>query len=167
MEKKIEYYFKKKKKKKLEYNNMRAEALKHVDTTMNNSRVTDNTLILDNNLSNNNQEKYDDNEEGEDIEAEYFNILDEIEKDDDIALIDEGEEKKVEKKNIAFSTSDKGKENPLSKTSREEFENIEKKFNEDYALKYILLAVSALFADLTLFTISDFPCSKHILHFIK
>ena len=40
------------------------------------------------------------------------------------------------KKNIAFSTSDKGKEKPLSKTTREDFENIEKKFNEDYALKY-------------------------------
>ena len=53
-------------------------------------------------------------------------------------MIDEGEEKKVEKKNIAFSTSDKGKENPLSKTSREDFENIEKKFNEDYALRYIV-----------------------------
>ena len=35
-------------------------------------------------------------------------------------------------------SSDKGKDNPLSKTSREDFENIEKKFNEDYALKYIV-----------------------------
>ena len=46
--------------------------------------------------------------------------------------------KKLKKKKIAFSTSDKGKDNPLKKTTREEFENIEKKFNEDYALKYIV-----------------------------
>ena len=64
--------------------------------------------------------------------------MNEIEKDDDMILIDDDNEKKVEKKNIAFSTSDKGKEKPLSKTTREDFENIEKKFNEDYALKYIV-----------------------------
>ena len=40
------------------------------------------------------------------------------------------------KKNIALSTSDKGKEKPLLKTTREDFENIEKILNEVYALKH-------------------------------
>ena len=55
-----------------------------------------------------------------------------------MVLVDEEDEKKVEKKVIDFSSSDKGKDNSLSITSREDFENIEKKFNEDYALKYIV-----------------------------
>lgn len=100
------------------------------------SRVIDDTLNSLDNTLNLNIPKIDDEEE--EIKDDVFNILDEIEKDDDIALIDEEDGKKVEKKNFAFSTSDKGKEKPLSKVSRENFENIEKNFNEDYALKYIV-----------------------------
>ena len=65
--------------------------------------------------------------------------MNEIEKDEDMLLVDETEEKKVEKKNIAFSTSDKGKDNPLSKTSREDFENIEKNLMKIMHLNTLLI----------------------------
>ena len=136
MEQKIALDFQNDLKKKIEYNNIKAEAIKHIDTTKNMSRIIDDTLNSLDNTLNLNIQKIDDEEE--EIKDDVFNILDEIEKDDDIALIDEEDGKKVEKKNIAFSTSDKGKEKPLSKVSRENFENIEKNFNEDYALKYIV-----------------------------
>jgi len=74
----------------------------------------------------------------EEEKEEIFDILNEIEEDIDIDLVKEEKENKVDKKAIAFSTSDKAKDKPLSKASREDFENIEKKFNEDYALKYIV-----------------------------
>ena len=136
MEQKIAFDFQNDLKKKIEYNNIKAEAIKHIDTTMNMSRVIDDTLNSLDNTLNINIQKIDDEEE--EIKDDVFNILEEIEKDEDIALIDEEDGKKVEKQNIAFSTSDKGKEKPLSKVSRENFENIEKNFNEDYALKYIV-----------------------------
>jgi len=137
MEQKIAFDFQNDLKKKIEFNNIKAEAIKQIDT-MNMTRIIDDTINSLDNTQNNNNNNQKNSQEEEENEEDYFNILDEIEKDDDIALIDEEEEKKVEKKNVAFSTSEKGKEKPLSKASREDFENIEKKFNEDYALKYIV-----------------------------
>jgi len=134
MEQKIKLDFQNDLKKKIEFNNIRAEAIKHIDT-LNLTRIIDDTInSLDNNSNINNQKV--DADEGEEIK--FDDLLNEVEKDDDMLLIDEGDAKKVEKKAIAFSASDKGKDNPLSKTSREDFENLEKKFNEDYALKYIV-----------------------------
>ena len=63
--------------------------------------------------------------------------MNKIEKDEDLVLVEEEDDKKIDKKIIAFS-SKKGKDKPLSKTTREQFDNLEKKFNEDYALKYIV-----------------------------
>ena len=136
MEQKIAFDFQNDLKKKIEYNNIKAKAIKHIDTTMNMSRIIDDILNSLDNTLNINIQKVDDEEE--EIKEDVFNILYEIEKGNDIALIDEENGRKFEKKNIAFSTSDKGKEKRLSKMSRENFENIEKNFNEDYALKYIV-----------------------------
>ena len=52
MEQKIAFDFQNDLKKKIEYNNIKAEAIKHIDTTMNMSRIIDDILnSLDNTLN--------------------------------------------------------------------------------------------------------------------
>ena len=94
MEQKIYQDFQNDLKKKIEYNNIRAEAIKHIDTTMNISTVIDNPTSS-NNISNINENKLDEND-AEEIKLD--DLMNEIEKDDDMLLIDEGDAKKVEKK---------------------------------------------------------------------
>ena len=75
---------------------------------MNISRIIeDPNFSSENNISKNLIPK---NEESDGEDLKFEDIMNEIEKDDDMILIDDDNEKKVEKKNIAFSTSDKGKE---------------------------------------------------------
>ena len=138
VEQKIKQDFQNDFKKLIEMNNIKAAEMRRIDTMDITKRLDDTFNSFENSLnnitSNNNIQKIDPEEE----EFKYGKILDEIEKDEDMILIDEEKDKKVEKKDIIFSTSNKGKEDPLKKASREDFENIEKKFNEDYALKYIV-----------------------------
>lgn len=133
LEQKIELDFQKDLKKKIEFKNIKAEAIKQIDVTKNMTIVDDNTNNSIDGSINPNIDKKDENKREE---IKLDDLLNEIEKDEDKLLIDKAEEKEVEKKNMA--SSDKGKDNPLSKTSREDFENIEKKFNEDYTFKYIV-----------------------------
>ena len=133
LEQKIEQDFQKEMMKKIEFNNIKTEQLKNIDINMSIIRNNNDTLNSLNE-SINNITKIEDNEE----EIKFDEIFNEFEKDEDIFLSDESDDKKIDKKIIAFSSSDKGKDNLLKKTSREDFDNLEKKFNEDYALKYIV-----------------------------
>ena len=138
MEQKIAYDFQNDLKNKIEYHNIRVEEIRRIDTTNMNMTIIkdDNNNSLDISLNPNAPPKNE--EEEEELKEDLLNLMDEMEKDINTDLIDEADAHKVENKKIAFSTSDKGKEKPLSRISRENFENIEKKFNEDYALKYIV-----------------------------
>ena len=106
--------------KKIEYNNFKAETIKYKDNIINNSRKSDDTINhLDNSLSLNTIQKF---EEGEDEEKKMGEILNEFDKNEDMPLI-EGEGKKVVKKIIEFSSSNRGKESPNAKISKDEFES--------------------------------------------
>ena len=76
MEQKIKLDFQNDLKKKIEYNNIRAEAIKHIDT-MNITRMIDDTINSLNNNSNINNQKVDENE-GEEIK--FDDLLNEVEK---------------------------------------------------------------------------------------
>ena len=135
LEQKIQQDFQKEMMKKIEYNNMKTGHFDiNIDTNMSMMKNNESSLNLSDINTNSNVDKIEFNEE----DIKFDDLLNEVEKDDYMILVDEADEKKVEKKIIDFTSSDKGKDNPLSKTSREDFENIEKKFNEDYALKYIV-----------------------------
>ncbi len=132
MEQKIAFDFQNDLKKKIEFNNIKAEAIKQI------SQMNQTIILDDPSISNSNIHIDIPQPNVEEEKEEIFDILNEIEEDIDIDLVKEENENKVDKKAVAFSTSDKAKDKPLSKASREDFENIEKKFNEDYALKYIV-----------------------------
>ncbi len=114
--------------KKIENSIFKAEKIKKIDINdINLNRINNSELNSFENESNNNI-KIEDNEE----EIKFDDILNEINKDEEILLFDD-ENDKIEKKIIEFFL-----DTPMSKISKEEFENLEKKFNEDYALKYIV-----------------------------
>ena len=121
--------------KKIEYQNMKTGHFDiNIDTNMSKMKNNESSLNLSDLNTNSNVDKIDFKEE----DIKFDDILNEFEKDDYMILVDEGVDKKVDKKIFDFASSDKGKDNPLSQASREDFEIIEKKFNEDYALKYIV-----------------------------
>ena len=128
IEQNIEKDFKIEMMKKIENSIFKAEQIKKIDINdINLNRINNSELNSFENESNNNI-KIEDNEE----EIKFDDILNEINKDEEILLFDD-ENDKIEKKIIEFSS-----DTPISKISKEEFENLEKKFNEDYALKYIV-----------------------------
>ena len=83
-------------------------------------------------------------DESEDEEFRFENTNSEIIIDDDF------EEKKEEKYEI-FDYPNKRKNEPNSKENREYFNNLEAKFNEDYALKYICEKMDEVIKDDTQF----------------
>ena len=123
--------------KKIEIDNIKADNIRNIDLNMSNIKQNDqNSISIDLNSTNNNIQKNDSDEK--DIKLEE--LLDNVIEEDDLSFYDEDpkEGKKIEENKIAFASAGKGKDNPLTTTSKEGFENLEKKFNEDYALKYIV-----------------------------
>ena len=125
--------------KKIEMNNIRSDNLRNFEANMNLTKIkslSENSSFISEKSGSAQITKMD--MEGKDLNLD--DILNEFNKDDDIELydFDHEDDKKVKEKKIEFTSSKKGKENPFSKTTKEGFENLEKKFNEDYALKYIV-----------------------------
>ena len=132
LEKKIEYDFNTYFKRTISRQNMKAQRIGRIDTWMNNDKIDEDNLNSLDDISNKNISKNNENEE-KDIKLEDL-----LMQDDDIILLDEKEEKKIEKKNMKFAKSNKGKDNPHIKASKEEFENLDKKYDIDYVIKYIV-----------------------------
>ena len=131
MEQKIELDFKNDLKKKINFQNIKTQRIKHINIKMNEDKINEDTLNSLDDISNKNISKMDDEEK--DIKFEDLLI-----QDDDLVLVDERDEKKIEKKNMKFAKSKKGKDNPHIKASKEEFENLDKKYDIDYVIKYIV-----------------------------
>ena len=122
------------------FNDLKSIQINSINTEMSN-RNKQNEENSSENMSKTNIEKFEDDNQGDmkidDTLSDYMNILNEIQ-DDDMILSEEEQENKVEKKEIPFSPVNIQNEKLFSKISREKFENIENKFKEDYAFKYIV-----------------------------
>ena len=93
VEQKIELDFKNDLKKKINFQNIKAQRIKHINTKMNEDKINEDTLNSLDDISNKNISKMDDEEK--DIKFEDLLI-----QDDDLVLVDERDEKKIEKKNM-------------------------------------------------------------------
>ena len=124
--------------KKIDINNMKSEEIHPVEINFNTIKkeIEDKPNSIDNISTIKKNEESEEEEE----EINLNKILDGIEENNDISLFEEKELKNIKAKNLVFSTSNEINKRPLTKASREVFENLEKKykFNEDYTLKYII-----------------------------
>ena len=88
-------------KKKIEYNNIKEEAIKQIDTTIKIVRIIkDPNFSSENNISNNLIPK---NEESDEEDLKFDEIMNKIKKDDYMILINDDNERKVEKKYCTFN----------------------------------------------------------------
>ena len=135
IEQKIEQEYKNEIMKKIEINNIKSEQLDNLNSIMNikKNNVPVNPSQENSNISN--IPKMEDKEEEEEDEIGFIDMFQEME---NIDYMLDYEEDNHNKKKMDFISSENVKDNIYSKTSSEHFENLEKKFDEDYALKYIV-----------------------------
>ena len=127
--------------KKIEINNLKSDNLRNIDlndlnlSTIKQNEEQVNSISMEASLLNNIQ-KID----IEGRELKFDDLLDDLNKDDDISLfdIDFSDDKKKEEQKIVFLSSEINKENIINTTTKENFESLEKKFNEDFILKCVI-----------------------------
>ena len=115
--------------KKINYNNMTSKTINNINVNLNSFKKLQNTSDIieneNNNIINNNENNEEESVESDDIINENIN-------EENDSKID-----KKEEKNLVFY-SNKIINNSQKKKSREEFDKLEKEYNEDYSLKYII-----------------------------
>ena len=115
--------------KKINYNNITSKTINNINVNLNPFKKLQNTSDI---IENENNNIINNNENNEEESVESDDIINENVKEENDSKID-----KKEEKNLVFY-SNKIINNSQKKKSREEFDKLEKEYNEDYSLKYII-----------------------------